>query len=494
MCPVDRPRLRAATHDATVIARILRGALRLEVERVPLVAPPHASGEYVLELDIPGEDERVDLLAEPVGGPTAEGWPLRMRPVSRVQMAELFSLVERLDDPSSTVPPPADVAFGEIGSPTGDDTIFDGVLIGPGLRPGTPAFLGADSYAPPSDVDPLSSDPPTAAMISMPEIVRAAGLPTAPAPKAPPPPPPPAVAAAPDKPAPDPRLGRVVGSRYRIDAHLGSGAAAAVYKALHLDLQRPVAVKILHLQNQNDPQFVRRFKAEALAASKLEHVNVARVLDFGQDASGELYLVMELLTGQSLEAIVAGAGKLGQRRAVDIAIQACRALAFAHDEGIIHRDVKPENIMILPNRDDDGALHDLVKVCDFGLAKLRDPDPEHGELTVAGMLCGSPAYMSPEQATGEQLDARTDVYSLGVTLFEALTGQMPHDAFSLAELFMKKMTVAARRVSEITPDVAPPLDQIVATALATDPKARYADARALLTALRNIRPSLPPEA
>ena len=299
---------------------------------------------------------------------------------------------------------------------------------------------------------------------------------------------------APAAPPADPRLGRVVGNRYRIDAHLGSGAAAAVYKALHLDLQRSVAVKILHSQNQSDSQFVRRFKAEALAASKLEHVNVARVLDFGQDASGELYLVMELLVGQSLEALVASAGKLGQRRAVDIAIQACRALAFAHDEGIIHRDVKPENIMVLPNRDDDGALHDLVKVCDFGLAKLRDPDPEHGELTVAGMLCGSPAYMSPEQATGEQLDARTDVYSLGVTLFEALTGQLPHDAFSLAELFMKKMTVPARRVSELTPGVAPALDEVVASALATDPKERFENARALLTALRSLRPKLPAEA
>ncbi len=471
---VGLPRLRAATEDATKIARIIRGALRLEVERVPLAAPPAAAGEHVLVLDLPGEDERIELLAELAGAPTSEGYALRVRPLSRVQMAELFALVERLDDPSSSVPPPADGDFDA--APDGpEDTILDGIRV---AAPGP--WLGSDSYLPaPPSSGPVSSDPPVRVKLAAPAVVA-----TAPAP--PPDPAPPAELL-------DPRIGRVVGSRYRIDAHLGSGAAAAVYRALHLDLQRPVAIKILHVQNQNDPQFVRRFKAEALAASKLEHVNVARVLDFGQDASGELYLVMELLSGKSLEAVLGAAGRLPQRRSVDIAIQACRALAFAHEEGIIHRDVKPENIMVLAHRDDDGALRDLVKVCDFGLAKLRDPDPEQGELTVAGMLCGSPAYMSPEQATGEQLDPRTDVYSLGVTLFESLTGAMPHEAHSLAELFLKKMSVPARRVSELVSGVHPQLDRIITATLEMDPKKRPENARALLAALRNVQPALPPD-
>ncbi len=441
----------------------------MQVEHVPLVRGPEGPGEHVLVLDVPGEDERVELLAEPSGAATAEGYALRVRPMSRVQMAELFALAERLDDPSSTVPPPAESGLPEHdGGDERDDTFVDHAIVPSELRSGPRAWIGKDdSYIPPSiPPGPTSSEPPTAAFL--------------PAPAAP-------VASV------DPRIGRTIGSRYRIEALLGSGAAAAVYRALHLDLQRPVAVKILHLQNQSDPQFVRRFKSEALAASKLEHVNVARVLDFGQDATGELYLVMELLTGKSLEAVLTQAGRVGQRRAVDIAIQACRALAFAHDEGIIHRDVKPENIMVLAHRDDDGALQDLVKVCDFGLAKLRDPDPEQGELTVAGMLCGSPAYMSPEQATGEALDARTDVYSLGVTLFESLTGQMPHEAHSLAELFLKKMTVPARPVSQLVPGVHPALEQLVLATLETDPRRRPADARALLAALRSVRAALPPD-
>jgi tRNA A-37 threonylcarbamoyl transferase component Bud32 len=493
MAKVELPRLRPATEDASTIARIIRGALRLQVERVRLVSAPATPGEHILELDIPG-DTVVQLLAEPLGPATAEGYALRVRPLSRVQMAELFSLVERLDDPSTTVPPPADALFDEGGGT--DDTIFEGALVSPALRPGA---MGADAYAAPSN-GPLSSDPPTAALIFDPGPRRPLTVPTvaAPGPSAPvhavlvpAPAPAPAPAVQPARRA-DPRIGRTVGNRYRIDALLGSGAAAAVYKAMHLDLQRQVAVKILHAQNQSDPQFVGRFKAEALAASKLEHLNVARVLDFGQDDSGELYLVMELLLGQSMEALLAGSGRLPPRRAVDIAIQACRALAFAHEEGIIHRDVKPENIMVLARRDDDGALHDLVKVCDFGLAKLRDPDPEQGELTVAGMLCGSPAYMSPEQATGEQLDPRTDVYSLGVTLFESLTGAMPHDAPSLAELFLKKMSVAPRLVSELTPGIHPALDELVKSTLATDPADRPANARALLAALRSVANALPP--
>src|SRR5262249_32054677 len=153
--------------------------------------------------------------------------------------------------------------------------------------------------------------------------------------------------------------------------------------------------------------------------SKLEHVNVTRIIDFG-DERGELYLVMELVVGRTLEAILAAEGPLPQKRVIDIGIQVCRALVFAHGQGVIHRDIKPENVMIVPDADDDGEPCDLVKVCDFGLAKLRDPgDADSVDITTTGMLCGSPAYMSPEQTRGDALDLRTDVYSLGVTMFEA---------------------------------------------------------------------------
>jgi eukaryotic-like serine/threonine-protein kinase len=280
-------------------------------------------------------------------------------------------------------------------------------------------------------------------------------------------------------------VGRIIAGKYEIESVIGSGASAAVYRAMHKDLRRPVAVKILHEQNRDDSQFVKRFKAEALAASKLEHPNVARVLDFGFENDGNAYIVMELLTGRSLEAILAADGHLPSLVVTKIAIQTCSALAFAHDEGIIHRDVKPENIMLVPARDDDGKPCDVVKVCDFGLAKLRDSDPE-ANLTIAGMLCGSPAYMSPEQTRGDALDARTDVYSLGVALFEALTGDLPHVAYSIPELFAKKVLEAPRKPSALVPSVDSELEKIVIRALSSDRNSRHPTARAMRDDLRKV--------
>ena len=151
--------------------------------------------------------------------------------------------------------------------------------------------------------------------------------------------------------------------------------------------------------------------------------------------------------------------------------------------------------MIVADFDDDGDPTDLVKVCDFGLAKLRDPgDDENAEITVSGMLCGSPAYMSPEQTRGDTLDTRTDVYSLGVTLFEALTNQFPFEAFSINELFLKKCTEVPRRVSSILPDVDPLLDDIIMRTLAIDPHARHESARELRTELRAAKEALAEEA
>jgi serine/threonine-protein kinase len=289
---------------------------------------------------------------------------------------------------------------------------------------------------------------------------------------------------------PDPRIGRLLAGKYQLDAAIGSGAAATVYRGTHKDLRRPVAVKILHAENQRDRQFIRRFKAEALTASKLDHANVTRVLDFGEEA-GELYLVMELIAGRSLEAILATDGRMLPRRVVDIAIQVCRALAFAHGQGVIHRDIKPENIMILADVDDEGDPCDLVKVCDFGLAKMREAaDGEPGEITISGMLCGSPAYMSPEQTRGDALDARTDIYALGVTMFESLTGVFPHDAFSIAELFLHKSTVSPRRPSAVVPGIDPRLEAIVMRALAIEPDDRFASAKELRAALRAVRDGL----
>lgn len=460
------PRLTLATQESSEIARVLRGVLRLRTVIVPLKSPPPKDGQYLLDIEVPGFG-LVTVLAEPSGGQRPDGTSLTLRPVTRAQMAELFALVERLDEPAPSVPsepPPPDPEPEDSwdNDADGDTFVEDapsrmiGVPLGPppmiaDTIPPSVAFGRSHvrSTAPPSSLKPFP----------MPSPVR------------------------------DSHVGRVLAGKYRIEAPIGRGAAAVVYRATHTELRREVAIKILHAANQGEAQFVRRFKAEALTASKLEHINVTRVIDFGQEA-GELYLVMEFINGRPLEAILSSEGPLQSKRVVDIGIQACRALAFAHDKGVIHRDIKPENIMILPDHDDDGEPCDLVKVCDFGLAKLRDPDADTADITASGMLCGSPAYMSPEQARGDTLDFRTDLYSLGVTLFEALTGSLPHDAHTLNELLLKKCMEAPPLPSSLVPSIDPLLDDVLLRAMATDPRTRHASAQELRTELRTIRSQL----
>jgi eukaryotic-like serine/threonine-protein kinase len=479
MGDVALPRLVLATQDTREIARVIRGALRLRTEIVSLVEPPSGPGQHLLDIDVPGAG-RVSLLAEPAGSARPDGYPLSVRPVTRVQMAELFALVERLDEPSRTDPPPPEEDDWSMSDGPPDDMMVDAVpsrIVLP-----TSQFGGLDSLLPPATgntalppAGPVGDRSPSSVRDRAPSSSTSLRMPAPPS----------------SNPRPaDPRVGRVLAGKYHIDAPIGRGAAATVYRATHNDLRRSVAVKILHAENQVESQFIRRFKSEALTASKLEHVNVTRIIDFGEER-GELYLVMELVKGRTLEAILATEGPLPPKRVVDIGIQVCRALVFAHGQGVIHRDIKPENVMIVPDADDDGEPCDLVKVCDFGLAKLRDPgDGDSVEITATGMLCGSPAYMSPEQTRGDTLDARTDVYSLGVTMFEALTGALPYEAHSIGELFLKKCTAPPRRVSELVSGVDPLLDDIVTRAMAIDPKVRHDSARELRTELRAAREAL----
>jgi serine/threonine-protein kinase len=454
------PRLRAEPGDDRAVARILRGALRHEVEYVPLAWPPTSGGQHLLEVEVAGEG-LVTLLADPAGLATADGHPLHVRPVTRPQMAALLAMVERLDEPSRTVPPPSTPWSSDGSAETGEATLIDQLAVPP-----APRAFGA---GPPSSGVERERTSRAPRGMSLPPIA------SIPVPRSVP---------------EDLLVGRVIAGKYKLESAVGSGSTAAVFRALHLDLQRDVAVKILHEQKLGQMQFVKRFKGEALSASKLEHPNVTRVIDFGQEKDGLLYLVMELLAGRSLEAILAVEGRLPEHKAVAIAIQACSAIAFAHDVGIVHRDVKPENIMIVPHRDDDGNPSDLVKVCDFGLAKLHDPAPDQEELTTSGMLCGSPSYMSPEQARGEKIDGRTDIYSLGVTLFEALTGTLPHEATSLAELFTKKMFDSPRKLSQIVPGIDPLLEDVVLRALSIDPAGRHPNARMLREELREVAATL----
>jgi serine/threonine protein kinase len=281
-------------------------------------------------------------------------------------------------------------------------------------------------------------------------------------------------------------IGRAVAGRYEIESLLGSGSAGAVYRATHVGLRRPVAVKILHDHNRTSEQLVGRFKAEALAVSKLDHPNVTRILDCGEEADGTLYLVMEFVEGRTLEAELAARGRFSAERAVGLALQILAALSVAHDAGIIHRDVKPENIMLHAAHDEDGRSLEMAKVCDFGIAKLYDREVGASELTTQGLILGSPVYMAPEQIRAEASDERTDAYGAGVTLFEMLTGRLPYEAESMAELFAKKLHEPPIRPSTFLDDIDPLLEDIVLRALEPDPRRRHASVSELRSELAEL--------
>ncbi len=239
--------------------------------------------------------------------------------------------------------------------------------------------------------------------------------------------------------APDPYIGRTFKDTYFIERRIGSGGMGHVYKAMHVTLGAPVALKLLKKSLLADQAIVRRFHREARAASRLRHHNVINVTDFGQTEDGTLFMAMEYVAGRSLASIIKDDSPLAEPRVVRIGAQILAALAEAHAAGILHRDLKPENVMIEWRRDEP----DSVKVLDFGIAKIQ-PAGGEGEgqttLTQPGLVCGTPEYMSPEQCNGEEVDARSDIYSFGVMLYEMLTGEWPFDAQTPTGMARKRLT------------------------------------------------------
>ncbi len=296
---------------------------------------------------------------------------------------------------------------------------------------------------------------------------------------------------APDGLAPplDPLLGRqIAGGKYTIDSLVGSGATGAVYKAQHRDLRRVVAIKVLHPHYQNDLQFMKRFHGEALAASQLDHPNIMRVMDFGQEPDGLVYIVMEFLSGTSLQNVLKeSGGNFTKERAIGVMMQVCSGLSAAHEQGIVHRDVKPDNIVIVNSRDDENRPIELVKVCDFGIAALQNTRSEDLDLSVgAGYICGTPEYMSPEQARGETADARTDVYACGCTIYELITGRTPFVSENPLETIVHHAKDPPPPPSQFRKDIDPLLEEVILKSLAKDPKNRQQSARAMRTELKEI--------
>jgi beta-lactam-binding protein with PASTA domain len=278
----------------------------------------------------------------------------------------------------------------------------------------------------------------------------------------------------------------VIDARYRVLARLGSGGMADVYCAEDQQLGRRVAVKVLHRRFAEDQQFVERFRREASSAAGLQHPNIVGIFDRGE-WDGTYYIAMEFVEGRTLKDIIREKGPAPPEAAVDITLQILRAARFAHKRGIVHRDIKPHNVLI----DEDGR----VRVTDFGIARAGTSD-----MTETGSIMGTAQYLSPEQAQGRPVDARSDLYSIGIVLYELLTGQMPFDAESPVTVALKQVNEAPLPPRRLVPEIPAAVDAIVLRALEKIPARRFADADEFIAALEAARaaphqvltPPLPP--
>jgi serine/threonine-protein kinase len=262
-------------------------------------------------------------------------------------------------------------------------------------------------------------------------------------------------------------IGTVLSGRYRLESKLGSGGMSTVYLASDETLERQVAVKVLHAEISDQPDQIERFRREATAVAKLSHPNVVSVIDAGQDA-GHPYIVFEYIDGETLKQRIERLGRLPLDEAAAYAIEVGRGLAAAHRRKLVHRDVKPQNVLIDP----DGR----ARVTDFGIARSL----ETKGLTATGRVLGTTDYVAPEQAMGQEIDARSDIYSLGVLLYEMLTGEVPFHAETQVGVAMKHVNEPLPAVETRRPDVSAALAAVIEKATAKDPEQRYATIAAML--------------
>ncbi len=427
----------------------VRAALDGAVVLVPLDRAPRAAGQHVVELRAPGLRTPILVVAEPVGEPTAGMFPMRLRPKDGAHAAHLAALID--------APPPSDPTEPGKRRERASFRVMDLPLVG-GARP-TQTLDSLD--APLADVIELGAlstldTPNERAEFLTPERPLA-------------------------KPASDhdDLTGTTLASgRYEIVEAIGRGGSGKVYRARHTGLGSQVAVKVLHRGRDADARAIRRFEREARTMSKLDHPNVTRVVDFGQEPSGRLFIAMELLEGTGLHHLIAERAPFPLRSIVNLMTQICGALSAAHDQGIIHRDMKPENVIVVPRTDDDGQTVLVVKVCDFGTARILEPDAPT-DSTGTGFLCGTPEFMAPEQVLSEPADAATDMYSCGVMLFEMATGRLPFRAPSVVAVLNSQLYDPPPKISRVVPDADARLEKIVAKALQKDRRRRHQSAREL---------------
>jgi serine/threonine-protein kinase len=270
--------------------------------------------------------------------------------------------------------------------------------------------------------------------------------------------------------------GTIVDGRYLIERRIGSGGMADVYCAQDAQLGRQIALKVLHRRFARDHEFVERFRREASAAAGLQHPNVVGVFDRGQ-YDGTYYIAMEYLPGRTLKDVIRAEAPLDQLRAIDLGIQILQAASFAHRRGVIHRDFKPHNVIV--------GSDDRLKVTDFGIARAGA-----SEMTETGSIMGTAQYLSPEQAQGQRVGAQSDLYSIGVVLYEMLTGRVPFEGESAVSIALKHVSEEPPPMRELRPDVHPRLEQAVGRALLKDPAQRYASADEFVAALEQARAAI----
>ncbi|HEY7932890.1 MAG TPA: Stk1 family PASTA domain-containing Ser/Thr kinase [Solirubrobacteraceae bacterium] len=268
----------------------------------------------------------------------------------------------------------------------------------------------------------------------------------------------------------------IIDGRYRVISRMGSGGMAEVYLAEDRLLGRQVAVKILHHRFAEDQEFVERFRREAQSAAGLSHPNVVSIFDRGE-WNGTYYIAMEYLPGRSLKQVVREHGALEPLSAINIVIQILHAARFAHRRGIIHRDLKPHNVIL----DEEGR----AKVTDFGIARAGASD-----MTLTGSIMGTAQYLSPEQAQGHPVSASSDLYAVGIVLYELLTGQIPFDGETAVSIALQQVSAVPPPPSALNPSIPPPLDAVVLHALAKDPAKRFTNADEFISALQTVRDGL----
>ncbi|MBX3204761.1 MAG: serine/threonine protein kinase [Labilithrix sp.] len=421
-------------------------AVANEVAELPLESPPIDASTHALEIQAEGFEEPLVVLADPMGAPTDQGFPLRLRPLDSAHEALLRA--ELFAGKTDEAAPRSRHKISQVTPPRG---------------------FGRDTETLP---------PPALTEHHALALAKVTGPSTL------------------SRRAPGSLRGRSLGDgRFVLEDLLGGGASGEVYRAVHAALRRPVAVKVLHPTLQLSQDYCARFYAEALAASRLDHRNVLRVIDYGQEPDGILYIVMELLEGKSLQHTLDREGPLTEARIVDLVAQACAGLAHAHDAGVIHRDIKPENIVVVRSRDDDGRESELVKVCDFGIAHWTQPasakDADDHEPTLvsspdASKIVGTPVYMAPEQIQNDPVDARTDVYALGVVLYELATGRLPFFSDDAMEILRAHMIEDPPPPRTHVPSLSPRLERVILKALEKEPELRQRDARELRSELKRL--------